>query len=119
MGLLSAVGRIPQRLRGVGEVMGGRVQSGIGQTMHNVVRPSDYRGPLPEWAPIARKGVQMIDDGVSMENRGYARQVAMDIRARADAGDVRGATQMLEELKRAQPGMANEVELILMQTSGR
>lgn len=116
MGLLSRLGH---RAMGLAEDFGGRARSSIGQGLHNVVRPHDYRGELPEWATIARTGMGMVDDGLQMQNRGAARQIAMDVRARADRGDVAGAQQILEELRTASPGIFSEVELILMQTSGR
>lgn len=116
MGLLSRMG---QRSLGLAENFGGRAQSGLGQTLHNVMRPGDYRGALPEWAPMARRGMEMVENGVSTQNRGHARQIAMDIRAMADRGDTEGAQQMLDQVKTQSPNLYSDIELILMQTSGR
>jgi hypothetical protein len=81
------------------------------------MRPGDYRGALPEWAPMARQGLAWAEDGVSLQNKGHARQIAMDVRALVEQGNEAGANQLLQQVKAQSPMLYDDVELILMQTN--
>jgi len=61
--------------RGVGRVLAGRAQAGVGQVIHNAAIPGDYRrlSDLAPWqADVARATDGMIDRGVQREFRGYS-----------------------------------------------
>lgn len=114
MGLLSRLG---QRSLGLAETLGGKMQSGAGRAMRDAVWPADMRGAYPGMDSFARAGQQMFEGGGALAGRGRARQVAMDLRAMAERGE--DAYAALDRLKATDYALADEVETILMQTSGR